>query len=92
MKVVVWKSYGDIKVYDAQTADQLECIVRTMISCLNNWCLEDTIAMVEKHLEKHLGDYVEMVRAFNTIRNKVVESDHESFEDIFIADVLEKCQ
>lgn len=91
MKIVVWKSYGSIKVYEAQTAQQLESIVRTMISCLEHWGLEKTIDIVEKHLEKHVGNREEMVRAFNTIRNQVVESNTDQFEDIFITDVLTEC-
>ncbi len=90
MKIVVWKSYGDIKVYAAETAEQLEGIVETMIECLDGWGEEKTIEMVQKHIAKHKGDRSEMVKAFNTIKN-TVGRDHENFEDIFIDTVREEC-
>ena len=90
MKVVVWKSYGDIKVYAAETAEQLEGIVTTMIACIQGWGEEGTIKLVTDHIAKHKGDRAEIQRAFNTIK-KVAGNDHETFEDIFLTTVCEEC-
>jgi hypothetical protein len=91
MKVLVWKSHGDIKVYAAETAEQLEGIVSTMIACLDGWALESEIKLATEHIAKHKGDRKEILRAFNTIRNAVTDSDHETFEDVFLTTVLEEC-
>jgi hypothetical protein len=92
MKILVWKSYGEIEVYAAESAEQLEKIVESMISCLDNWCLEDKIKLARDHIEKHRGDYCEITRAFNTIKNAVQDSDHESFERIFLTNLNEECK
>ncbi len=91
MRVLVWKYHGYIKVYAADTAEQLEGIVSTMIASLDDGCLEDTIKLVTDHISKHRGDGKEILRAFNTIRNAVTDIDHETFEDVFLTDVLEEC-
>jgi hypothetical protein len=90
MKVLVWKSYGDIKVYAAETAEQLEGIVNTMIACVEKWDIDAEIKMATDHMAKHKGDRKEIVRAFNTIKN-AAGSDDETFEDIFLTTVLEEC-
>ena len=90
MKVLVWKSYGDIKVYAAETAEQLEGIVNTMIACVEKWDIDAEIKMVTDHMVKHKGDRKEIVRAFNTIKH-AAGSDDEMFEDIFLTTVLEEC-
>jgi len=91
MKILVWKSYGCINVYAAETAEQLEGIVNTIISCLDGWCLEDEIKLATDHIAKHKGDRKEILRAFNTVRNAVECTDHESFEDIFLTTVQDNC-
>jgi hypothetical protein len=91
MKVLVWKSYGDIKVYAAETAEQLEGIIDTMMCCIEGWGEDKKIAMVKAHIEKHKGDHKEMMRAFNTIKNATGEGS-DQFEDIFLTDVSETCQ
>lgn len=91
MKVVIWKSYGDIKVYAADSAEQLEGIVETMIACLDGWGLEDNIKLASEHIAKHKGDRNEMVKAFNTIKDAIECTDHESFENIFIDTVRKEC-
>lgn len=90
MKVLVWKSYGDIKVYAAETAEQLEGIVNTMIACVEKWDIDAEIKMVTDHMVKHKGDRKEIVRAFNNIKY-AAGSDNETFEDIFLTTVLEEC-
>ena len=89
-KVLVWKSYGDIQVYAADTAEQMEGIVNTVIACLKYWELNKEIKVIREYMIP--GDVRSMVRAFATLRSLVVDSKHEQFEDIYLTNVQEKCQ
>ena len=91
MKVLVWKSYGDIKVYAAETPAQMVCIIETMIGCVDGWGLQDKCEQVEAHIAKYPDDIVELKKAYNTMRNAVSPGSHESFEDIFLTEVCEVC-
>lgn len=93
MNVLVWKSHGNIKVYAADTAEQVAGIVDTMMSCMNDEGIEShTFNLVRNHIEKHKGNHTEMVRAFNTLRNTVsVTRRHGTFEDIFLTQVQLEC-
>lgn len=93
MNVVVWKSDGNIKVYAADTAEQVAGIVDTMMSCMYDEYVENNIFnLVSNHIEKHKGNRQEMVRAFNTLRNTVgVTCRHGTFEDIFLTQVQLEC-
>lgn len=81
MQVVVWKSYGDIEVYEAETCEQLIGIIEIMMKCVENWGMDETIALVRTHIEKHPTDIKEIRRAFQTIKNQV-EHDNDDFEKI----------
>lgn len=63
MKVLIWKSYGDIEVYDASTTDKLAEHIETIISCLDNWGMEEDIEIVRKKVAA-ARDYQMMVRAY----------------------------
>jgi len=91
MKILVWKSYGDIKVYAAETPAQMVGIIETMIECVDGWDLDKKCELVQEHIVKYPDDMVELKKAFNTMRNAVSPGSHESFEDIFLTDVCEVC-
>ena len=91
MKVLVWKSYGDIKVYAAETSTQLIAIIETMVECVNGWGLDEKCKIVREHIAKHPDDIKELIEAFNTIRTAVAPGEHEQFEDIFLTDIYEVC-
>lgn len=86
MKVLVWKSYGDISVYDVSTPDKLKEQITTMIACVDGWGLDKQVKLVESHMEKHPEDIVELRRAFNTMKNAIGTGD-DNFEDIFITEL-----
>lgn len=92
MKVLVWQSYGDIKVYAAETPAQVTGIIETMIECVGGWDLDEKCDRVKAHIEKYPDDMKELTKAFNTMRNAVGVGSHESFEAIFITDVKEVCK
>ena len=89
MKVLVWKSYGDIGVYCIDTNEQLSRMVQMMIDCVDGWGLEAEVLKAQADL-KDGDNRPNLLRAYRTIHNAVYESGHESFEDIFITDVIEK--
>jgi hypothetical protein len=92
MKILVWKSYGDINVYAAETPAQMISIIKTMIKCVDGWDLDDGCELARGHIAKYPDNMIELRKAFNTMRNAVEPGSHESFEDIFITDVCEVCQ
>jgi hypothetical protein len=93
MNVLVWKNYGHISVYAADTADQLEGIINTIMSCMLE-CEPDykhQIYLVQKHISKHKGDRQEMVKAFNTLQSDTRNMFAQEFEDIFLTIVQTEC-
>ena len=62
MIVVIWKSYGDIEVYEADTTENLRNIVKMIINSLEHYGLDEEIKKVKDHLQKH-GDEYEAVRS-----------------------------
>ena len=91
MKVLVWKSHGDIEVYCIDTNEQLSRVVQMMIDCVDGWGLEAEILKAKADLEVFPGCRPNLLRAYRIIRNAVTEGErHEAFEDIFITDVVEK--
>jgi hypothetical protein len=90
MKVLVWRSHGEIDVYAADTAEQIEAINCLIIECAENYGIDEDIDLATKHMDKHKGNRAEMIRAFNTLRNAVGPSyDNDAFEDIFLTDLQE---
>lgn len=86
MKVLVWKSYGNIDVYDVSTPEKLREQIVTIIGCLDGYGLEKNIKLVQDHIEKHPDDHTELRRAFNTIKNSVGYDD-DNFEYLFLTDL-----
>jgi hypothetical protein len=87
MKVLVWKSHGDISVYDVSTPEKLISRIQDIIVCVDGWGLEKQTELVEGHVAKYPEDIKELTRAFNTIKNAVNPGSHEMFEDLFITSV-----
>ena len=88
MKILIWKSHGDIRVYDVSTPEKLKAQIEDAIACVQDWGLDKTIELVQNHIEKHPDDIKELTRAFNTIKIAVDPGSHEMFEDFYIG-VLE---
>ena len=85
MKILIWKSNGSIRVYDVSTPDKLRTQIEDAIDCLEDWGLENTVKMVQTHIEKRPDDLAELTRAFNTIKNAVEGSD--TFEQFYIGEL-----
>jgi citrate lyase beta subunit len=88
MNILIWKSHGDIRVYDVSTPDKLKAQIEDTLSCIQDWGMDKTIGLVQKHIEKHPDDIKELTRAFNIIKDAVDPGSHEMFEDFYIT-VLE---
>jgi hypothetical protein len=89
MRVVVWASYGEIDVYAANTPAQLTAVIEAMISHVEGWGLEKTVALVRKRIEEQPNDFGMLNQAFVTLCNAIHPGSHESFEQIEIKDVKE---
>lgn len=89
MRVVVWKAYGEIDVYSADTPAQLKSIIEAMIAAVEGWGLEKKVELVRGHMVKHPDDFKELTRAFVTMCNAVGPGSHEMFEKIELKQVKE---
>ena len=87
MKILIWKSNGDIRVYDVSTPEKLKAQIEDAIECVDKWGLEKKVQLVQKHIEKYPDNLVELTRAFNTIKNAVEDSDDSIFEQFYIGDL-----
>lgn len=92
MKVLIWKSYGDIKVYAAETPAQMIGIIKTMVDCVDGWDLDTECELVKERIEKHPDNIKALLEAYSIMRDAVCPGSHESFEDIFLTRVCEVCQ
>jgi hypothetical protein len=88
MKILIWKSYGDIRVYDVSTPEKLKVQIENAIECLDGWGLEKEIILVEKHIEKYPDNLTELMKAFNTIRNAINPGSEDMFEQFYIDDLI----
>jgi hypothetical protein len=86
MKILIWKSHGDIRVYDVSTPDKLRAQIEDAIDCLEGWGLENTVKMVQTHIERHPDDLAELTRAFNKISIAVGDGD-DMFEQFYIGEL-----
>ena len=86
MKILIWKSHGAIRVYDVSTPDKLRAQIEDAIDCLEGWGLENTVKMVQTHIERHPDDFAELTRAFNKISIAVGDGD-DMFEQFYIGDL-----
>lgn len=85
MKIFIWKSYGEIDVYAAETVEQLTSILDTVISCLDGWDLDDHITKVREFIARNdkpdnprgPADYR---KAINYLLDKACIGSHETFE------------
>lgn len=88
-KVLVWKSYGDIDVFAAETAGQMEDIIKTIVTSISAYGMDKEISEITKHMKPNDRD--SMVNVFSKLKN-LIGTGHESFEDIFLTQVKDKCQ
>jgi hypothetical protein len=87
MNVLVWKSYGDISVYDVSTPEKLKALIHMMLDCIEDWGLEKTVQIVEENIEAHPNDFKVLNKCFNSICNAVGVGSHELFEAILITEI-----
>ena len=80
MRVYVWKAYGHITVYAAETSDDLERLFNTVVGCLGTWGVDESIE-AETHIfnkGKEQGRRDKMMQAINNLTS--IGDSHESFE------------
>lgn len=89
-RIVIWKSYGDVVVYEADTAPQLRGIINQICECLDGWGYEDTVdpalALIATEPEDDtlpaLAIYMnQLIRTLRDLIEAVTEGErHEQFE------------
>ena len=89
-RIVIWKSYGDVVVYEADTAPQLRGIINQICECLEGWGYEDIVdpalALIASKPEDDslpaLAVYMNrLIRALRDLIEAVTEGErHEQFE------------
>lgn len=80
MDIVIWKSYGDISVYEADTPEKLAGIIRTVVSCIVGWKILDKECTQAIRIVDELGHDLKSLRI--TLRDLIhaIGEDHENFE------------
>lgn len=79
MDILIWKSHGDICVYDVSTPEKLKAQIEIAIECLQGWGLEEKIAVVQEHIDKHPDNLYELRHAFRALARAIGE-DSDAFE------------
>ena len=88
MKILIWKSHGDICVYDVSTPEKLKAQIDTAIYCIQGWGLDAEVNAVQKHINKYPDDLNKLTQAFNTLRSAIGPGTEDMFEEFFM-DVLQ---
>ena len=78
--VFVWKGYGEIDVFRAETPEELASIFEKIVSCLDGWGLEDSITQWSKEIEDFEHSYKIYKFAINELLEKTNIGSHEMFE------------
>ena len=102
MKVLIWKDYGEITVYCAESIVQLYNIATTVVGCLEDWGLDDECskfmadidAVIENHrVGKAVGTVVGKVRQIisDFALDHLEDCNHEAFEQFFFDEVKYEC-
>jgi len=73
--VFVWVSYGGVKVYRADTQQEMRNIFYEITGCLDDWGMENEIAEAEK-----FGENGNWERAINNLLDVIDVGSHGSFE------------
>jgi hypothetical protein len=89
MDILIWKSHGDICVYDVSTPEKLKAHLDTAIYCVQGWGLDEKIAAVQKHINMYPDDLNKLRQAFNTLRAAVWNDDPSEMFEEFYLDVLQ---
>jgi hypothetical protein len=95
MKVLVWREYGDIEVYEMSTVEQALKISEDVISCMDGWGVEEQIQEHKDEIAKILGEtvvlenlsIVEIYKSIKRLLSNVGASGHESFENFELKDL-----
>lgn len=83
MKVVIWKSYGEIGVYEAETPTQLWRIVVLIMTCLKNYGLEKECCNIMHAHENFPDSYPSARSAFFVLKDTLTQSrDDDNFEHL----------
>jgi hypothetical protein len=90
MKVLVWKSYGDIAVYAADTVQQCRHIAGEVIDVIEAWCWQELDNDIEAFRRK-LNQELSPADIRRLIRNLVADvcDDTEDFEDFMFIEMVQ---
>lgn len=56
MKIFIWKSYGDVKVYNAENVETLKYVYDAIVSVLERWNMDAELAQVYARLNRNLSE------------------------------------
>jgi len=83
MDILIWKSHGDICVYDVSTPEKLKAQIEMAIACVQGWHIDEKIAVVQEHINKHPDNSYELRRAFRTL-TRAIGDDSDAFEAFYM--------
>lgn len=88
MKVLVWKAYGEIDVYDVSTYEKFHAVLETIMETIEGWGCEEDIAKVRNHISKGPRSMTTLNRAFNYMWDVINPAyDNDSFEQLEIKEL-----
>ena len=101
-RILVWKSYGSVAVYAAETVPQLRSIINTICECLDGWGYEDTVdpalALIATEPVDDtipaLAIYInQLIRTLRDLIETVTEGErHEQFEILHLSRIEAVCK
>lgn len=86
MQILIWKAYGDIDVYCAETPAQLESILSDVIDCVKYVTSSEDIPLINEYIDsiKTSIDNNHLLSTKKLINNLIEEyslvGNHDSFE------------
>lgn len=80
MNVFVWKAYGDIEVYAADTQEQLNILFNSICNAVVDWDLDSIIIETHIQIEKLNFSESALRKGINKLLDHINIGSHESFE------------
>ena len=88
MKVLVWKAYGEIDVFDVSTYEKFHAVLEMIFDTIEGWGYEEDITKVRNHISKGPRSMTTLNRAFNYMWDVINPArDNDNFEFLEIKDV-----
>lgn len=75
-KIFIWKSYGDIEVYDISTIEKYKAVLNEILDICEDYCIEDCDSLCRK--VEYATEYGELNSVTNILIDELLYSNDDN--------------